>query len=685
MDDPVESPPPPGPARHAGKPARRWTLPRLPVLIGVAGLGAVVATGVVVKRHSAAQQTVEIQAIRAEVSAVRADLEQYQLRMRSLRWNAEKIRAAGTDGATADTERGWARERARHFDALVARIDRTADEAAFEKLGREIDAACARGDLAAARERLLQLPEVRFPSPARFRELQDEFYLKPLAAASRQNPSYYRAFQQHEPEAAKADMAVLRQEIESADDTVTPQSMLKMELFSAVAPAGDPLAAEFAAITSAADYFDNPDAATLAKWRRIQRATRLKDWQLVTAEMQSILRTTVRTRQPFRAAYARSLIKNKPDEPGEAYPFMEEAAAAGDAAARRWVIEEDLAKGRNAQALRWLEAAVMAGETEGVTKLLALYAMSREAVPRDLAREAGVLQRILVAPDAPPLASMLLARLYEEGGGVAASPENAFACYRRAAEKQHVPAWAEVARRYLQGDGVPQDLDQARDWACRAFSAGDQAGAIPVLLELMRSAPDRAANAVLELFEHEQVAAPAGFQDTRLRGSSMAELQMLVARYLDQKGRFGQAAQLYAKSGSHDPGAMKRHAELTAVRPCETCSGAGKIRTTAPCPTCGGKGTVLCPVCDGRGFSFVPGSPPCSTCSGSGQIQQDGRNFACPTCGGTGKGKSSVIKQPCPSCSQGRTACRECTGGRIVSMKECPDCRGHGSRALADQ
>lgn len=659
-------------------------LPRWPVLIGVIGLGAVVTTGVAVKRGADARQYAELQAIRTEMSGLRAGLSQYQERMGSLRWNAHKFRA-GADATMAEPAKSWARERARHFDALVARIDRTAEEAAFAKLSSELEAACARGDVATARERLLQLPEVRFPSVAKFRELQAELYLKPLAATSRQNPSYYRAFQQQEPEAAKEDIAALRQEIAAADlGAVTPQSMLKLELLSEVASPGDPLLDDFAALTSAADFFDNPDAATLAGWRRARRAIRAQDWQTATAEMQSILRSTVRTRQPFRAAYGHALIKNRPDEAGTAYPFMEEAATAGDAAARKWLVEEDLAKGRSAQALRRLEAAVMAGDAADVPKLLELYAKRREEVPRDLARQAGVLQRITVAPDAPPLASMLLARLYEEGGGVAASPENAFGCYQRAAEQRHVPAWPEMARRYLRGEGVPQDLDQARDWACRAFSAGEQARALPILIELMQTAPERAASAVQLLFDNEQVAAPAGFEDTRLIGASMAELQTQLARYLDQKGRYGQAARFYERSGSRDPGVVKRRAELTTVRPCETCSGAGKVKTTAPCPTCGGKGTVQCPVCDGRGFSYMPGSPPCSTCAGSGQIQQEGRQFVCSACGGTGKGKSSVVKQPCPSCTQGRTACRECTGGRIVSLKECPDCHGHGSRALAE-
>lgn len=659
-------------------------LPRWPVLIGVIGLGAVVTTGTLVKRRADARQQVEIQAIRAEVKSLRADLEQYRERFGSLRWNAGKIRA-GADGSAAEAVKSWARERSRHFDALVARIDRSADEAAFARSSGEIEAACARGDVAGARDRLLSLPQVNFPSAAKFRELQSEYYLKPLAEISRQNPAYYRAFLQQEPDAARDDIARLKQELaDAAMDAVTPQSIMKLELYSAVAPKDDPLVEDFASLVSAADYFDNPDAATLASWRRTQRAVRAEDWPTATAEMQSILRSTVRTRQPYRAAYGRAILRNKPDDTAAAYPFMEEAAGAGDAMARAWVVQEDLAQGRTAQALRWLEVAATAGEKTSVPKLLELYALPRATLPRDDSREAGVLQRIVVAPDAPPLASMLLARLYEEGSGVPASPAKAFECYKRAAEKKHVPAWPEVARRYLRGDGAAQDFDQARDWACRAFAAGEKENALPILLELMNAAPERTAPSVQAMFDEEQVAAVAGFEDTRIGGPSMAQLQVQLARYFDQKGNYGQAAKFYERSGNRDPAVVRRRVELTTVRPCEACAGAGKVKHSVPCPTCDGKGTVLCPACDGRGYSFAPGSPPCSTCAGSGKVNQDGRIFACSTCGGTGKGKSSVIKQTCTHCAQGRTACRECTGGRIVTMKECPDCHGSGAHALAD-
>lgn len=685
MDQPAESSAPVRkPVAAARKGAGRWLLPRLPTLIGVVGLGAVATTGTWFKRQADERQQAEVHAMRAELTAVKATAEEYRLRMQALRWQAERYRAAATQ-AMEEPLRSWAIERARQFDALVAAVDRSAQEKALEAESADLEKLWAAGDIAAARERVMRLPVVEFPSARRFQELQAKTYAVPLAEFSRRNPGYYRLFQQAEPEAGKADLAALRAELtQRGVDELTPQTMLKFDLLATVAPPEDPLLVEWTALATAPDYLENPDAAALAAWRRAQQALRVQDWGGAVAQMQSILKSKVRTRQPFRAAYARAVLRNTPDDTAAAYPFMVEAAAGGEAAARAWVAEEDAAQGRYGQALRWLEAGLADGDPAAVAPVLKIYAMDAKAVPRDLAQEQGVLERITVAPDAPPLALMLLARLYETGEAGNKAPAQALACYQRAAERSHAPALAEMARCRLRGIGAAVDYDAASAWAVRAFEAGEREKAIAILIEIMQRAPERAANAVQTMIEHEQVAAPAGFSDVRTGGSSMAQLQTLLARYLDQRGRFGDAARFYAQSGNHDPAVVARHAELTTAHPCEACGGAGKIQTFTPCPTCSGKGTVICSVCDGRGYSFVPGTPPCTTCGGSGSMEQEGRSVACGACSGTGKGKGSVIKQTCPTCAHGRVPCRECTGGRIKVMKECPECHGTGARALAD-
>jgi TPR repeat protein len=460
--------------------------------------------------------------------------------------------------------------------------------------------------------------------------------------------------------------------------------MIKLALFSAVAPADDPVLAGWSAMTSAGDYFENPDEATLAHWRRARQAVRVHDWSTAVDQMQAIRRTTVRTRQPFRAAFGWARLSNRPDQPAAAYPFLQEAAAAGDRRARAWVAQEDERQGRYPQALRWAEAAMADGEKDWIPRLLELYAMDAATVPRDAAREADALQRIVTTADAPPLASFLLARLYEHGEGVEVSAAQAFVHYRRAAQQGLAGAWPEVARCHLRGAGTPIDNAQALHWAGRAFAAGEREKSVPILTELMRREPEHAAAAVAQLLEHEQTAAPAGFQDIRVAGPGIQQLQLMLAHYFDAQGLYAEAARAYARSGKQNRAAAGRLAELTAGHPCPTCNGTGKIQVSLPCPTCGGTGTVLCSHCDGRGYTYEPGTPPCPTCGGRGTMVQDGHVVTCAACGGTGKGKGSVIKKDCAYCVHGRVPCRDCTDGRIIQTKECPDCHGTGLRARAD-
>ena len=684
MDRPTDPPPSsPTPAAPARPEEKRRRGARGPAVIGVIALSALMAVGTWF-RHRGAERAEAARAILAEVAARRAVLDHYRARFQNLQWNAAKLHA-WADPYRTEPMQSWARERVRRFDALVGRIDRGADERRFDAMDKKIASLCAAGEFDAAREWVAQLPEVTFPDPAEFRRLQAETYLNPLTEFSRRTPDYYRAFQSAEPAAAAADIAELRRELVAADiAAVTPQTMFKLELLTAVAPENDPVLADWSAITSAGDYFENPDAETLAHWRRAQQAVRRRDWSTAVEQMQSILLTTVRTRQPFRAAFGWARLSNRPDQPAEAYPFLQEAASSGDRQARAWVAQEDDRQGRSAQALRWLEAAVADGETEGIPRLLALYAMDSSAVPRDAGREAETLHRIITAPDAPPLASLLLGRLYESGEGVAVSAAQAFVHYRRAAEKGLVEAWPEVARCHLRGVGTPANDAQALAWAGRAFAAGEREKSVPILMELMQRDPDRASGAIAQLFENEQTAAPAGFQDNRVAGPGIQQLQLMLAHHFDEQGRYGQAARAYAQAGDHNHAAATRLTELTTGHRCPTCGGVGKVRTSLPCPTCGGKGTVNCSHCDGRGYIYEPGTPPCTTCGGSGTVMQDGHAMTCAACGGTGKGKGSVIKKDCVYCVGGRVPCPDCTNRRIVQEKECPDCHGTGLRALAD-
>lgn len=650
--------------------------------VGVVALAILAATGLWLRERSR-QGERELNVIRSELATYEESAAVYRVRMAELQARASELRH-WADAQTTEPTRTWTRERARRFEALAARVSREKEARVASAAAKEIALLCSRGEIAAAHARLRQVPDVKFPPTAEFEALRLETYEAPLAEFSRQNPEFYKAFRQHEPEAARRDEMKLRQEIAAASqEAVTPQLMLRLELLAAVAAPDDPVVAEWSALTSAIDYFDNPDPLTLAAWRRAQQAVRAKDWDGAAREMQSIIKSKVRTRQPFRAAFGRALLRSRPENAAEAYPYLAEAAASGDKQARNWVAQEDVRQGRYAQAKRWLEAAVVEGDAEAVPMLLDLHENHASAIPRDPAHDAAIIERVANGPDAPAAASLVLGRMYERGDVAGSTPARAYASYARAAAKGSPTAQAEQARCALRGIGIPENLELARDSACRAFAAGEREKSVGILSELMNRAPDRTAAAVQRMFEQELVGTGGGYTETRtVDGPGVTQLKGQVARYLDQVGMFGAAAKLYA--GSQDPAALRRHAELTRVRACQTCGGKGKVQVPAPCPTCGGKGKQICGFCGGSGFILAPGAPPCSTCGGAGTMLQDRRVVACSTCAGTGKGKGS-LKQDCTHCDDGHIRCVECDGGAIKVPKDCPECRGQGSWSLAEK
>ena len=686
MEDPAGSS---SPAVDSGaaspRPASGWSVARIPLLVGVIGLGAMVSTGVWTKRRADERAVAAVQAVHVAVDAHESELGDFRGRMINLEWQAGKLRAQAY-AASTEPEKSWLRESSRLFDSLVATIEREAGEKEILAELAEIRALANRGDPEAAARKMKRLRAVRFPEPDAFRRIKAEIYERPLAQFSRQNPAYYRVFKEHEPDAARADAAALRESLQAVGvESMTPQALLGFELFAAVAQPHDPLVADWQTLTTAADFFEDPDQETLTRWRQAQEAVRALDWPTAVARMQSIIHSAARTRQPFRAAYGKAILKNRPGDTVAAYPFMQEAAAAGDVAARAWVSDVDVADGRFDAALPLLEARVADGENGAIPSLLAIYAMPVERVVRDREREFGTLLRIVANPDAPPLASMLLARHYEERDGDSQAAANALACYVRAAEQQHQPALMEVARCCFEGIGTAPDLRAAGAWAAKAFESGERARSVPMLLELMRRAPEAVAKAIQQMFSHEHVASPGGYTETRVEASGVAQLQQRLAEYLDRKGDYGAAARFYAQSGSRDAKVARRLGELTTARPCGECGGDGKTVITSRCSTCNGKGSLLCGACDGRGYNLVVGAPPCPTCGGTGGMVQDGRAVACAACTGTGKGKDSVTKKACGHCAAGKVACRACTSGQIKVTKDCAACDGRGSKSLADE
>lgn len=652
-------------------------------VLGLCILSAFILAAVWQQDRSQKRREAEEREIQKQMVVPRAAAETYRQSSDPWRWKMARLRIWAKSQVT-EPQKSWAKERVRLFEALVSEIDRQANVQAFEIRSREIDELCAAGKTSAARALVSQLPAMPFPSSRDFQRLQREIYEKPLSQLSRRSPETYRALQQQEPAVAKEDIAALRTEVAAGrSEQVTPQQLLKVELLSAVLPADDPLVSEWSAQTTAMDFFEEPDAATANRWRRAQQAIQLKDWPTAVAQMQEIIRSKVRTRQPFRVAFGRALLRNPSAMDEQSPSFVREAAEAGDKQARAWMAGEEEARGRLGPAMRWLEAAVDDGDKEAAVKLLELYEKGGGSAPSDRARETGILHKISTAADPSAEVLVALGRYYENSREWSHSPKKALACYLKAAKKGQGVALAEVARCVLRGVGTAQNFESAVEWACQAYATGERARSVPILIELMQRAPDVTAVSLQRQFEQESVATPAPYNETRLVESDVAKLRGLLARHLDQKGLLGPAARWYAQSG--DSSMRQRHAAITATHRCATCVGSGKVQSTIPCLSCGGKGSVTCGYCTGNGYVLVPGSPPCAPCSGSGTVQQDRKSRTCPACSGTGKGMGSVIRKTCPQCVQGEIVCADCTQGRVKTMKDCLDCQGRGTWTLAER
>ena len=679
MELPTERPPPAATAAAARRVLFGFGAREIGVAVGAAAVIALAATWY---RHDSKRSAAEAAQFRAELAMQSDVADVYRDRMASLRTEAAQLRREA-EAASEEPARAWSRERARRFESLIAALEHRATEQTFDLARRQAAEAAENGDLAAAKTALSKAAPPVFPPLSEYERLRDELYQQPLAEFSRQSPDLYRAFRAREPELARRDEQKLRAEIAAVGSTeVTPQTMLKVDLLAAVAAPGDPQVTDWAALAGAMDYFENPDGATLAAWRRAQHAVRTNDWAAAAAEMRAINKTTARTRAPFRAAFGRALLHTQPDDPAHAYSFVAEAARAGDKSARLWLAQEDVRQRRYAQAERWLEAAATDGDPQAVAQLVDLYANKPAELGIEPRQRVTVLERVVTAPEAPAEALVALGRLYEQYDP-RGSAAKAVACYRRAA-KRSAAANLELARCALAGIGMQPSAGEARIAACDAFKAGETEAAAAVLSEVMRRAPEGNARAIAALFGIDSQTTKSPFLNTDVViGPGCRALRAQLARYFDQMGDFARAAQLY--TGATDSAAEHRRAELTRAHACDTCGGTGKVSEWADCPTCGGTGKQICSYCGGTGVVYVPGTPPCATCGGSGTIVQDRKVVSCGACGGTGHGKASVIPQPCTHCDHGYIRCRDCTNGHIRVTKECPDCHGRGAWTLVER
>lgn len=177
------------------------------------------------------------------------------------------------------------------------------------------------------------------------------------------------------------------------------------------------------------------------------------------------------------------------------------AAEAGDAKAQHHLASIADSSGQNGTALRWARASAEQGNTAGQL-LLAELLQKQNSSEADTEAFAW-LQK--AANSGQPEARYQLANAYLNGTGTAVSPDKAEGQLRHAALSDHVPSMLQLARShpdtasarhwlseaaerdsaeaqyrlgldYMQGNGGPQDLEQAYFWLSLALVNGESRG-----------------------------------------------------------------------------------------------------------------------------------------------------------------------------------------------------------------
>ncbi|MEL0169143.1 MAG: tetratricopeptide repeat protein [Pseudomonadaceae bacterium] len=177
------------------------------------------------------------------------------------------------------------------------------------------------------------------------------------------------------------------------------------------------------------------------------------------------------------------------------------AAEAGDAKAQHHLASMVSSAGQRSTALRWARASAEQGNTAGQLLLADLLQQQNSS---DASTEAFTwLQK--AANSGQPEARYQLAMAYLNGTGTAVDPAKAEGQLRHAALSDHVPSMLQLARShpstasarhwlskaaerdsaeaqyrlgldYMQGDGGPQDLEQAYFWLSLALVNGESRG-----------------------------------------------------------------------------------------------------------------------------------------------------------------------------------------------------------------
>lgn len=164
-------------------------------------------------------------------------------------------------------------------------------------------------------------------------------------------------------------------------------------------------------------------------------------------------------------------------------------AEAGNAAAQRWLWltykrGNSVVERNPVEALRWLRSAAALGESTSRLELANDYRMGELGLPRDFAEALRRLQEMCVPATlndhetAVARACVELGEIYLLGKEAPRDVASTLAYYETAATHQRPDAASRLAKLYLEGTAVPQNLVEACKWSILAGAPQDKLTAL---------------------------------------------------------------------------------------------------------------------------------------------------------------------------------------------------------------
>lgn len=212
--------------------------------------------------------------------------------------------------------------------------------------------------------------------------------------------------------------------------------------------------------------------------------------------------------------FSQGLALYRSGDVGDAVPFLEQDARAGDTAAAYALgtlyLNGDGVDRNPAMAAAWFGRAAESGHADAQTRLGDAYRLGI-GVPTDIDAALGWYRK--ASDGGSAAAAFTLARLYRLGDGVRRDYERALKWLNIAAARDYAPAEHDLGQLYHEGIAVARDLQAASDWYIRAARRGH----VPAYYDLARLLMDGDEAARTKGLTYLSGAAEAGYAPAQRR------------------------------------------------------------------------------------------------------------------------------------------------------------------------